>query len=166
MDVRNALKRQIFAAMTMLRQAVADCPEAVWLGGEHPRNTWRIAYHTIGYAHLYLYESLDDWKRWPKHRVEATYLDGDCDVIEPYTQAEALEVIDLIISEIDARIDALDLDSPTCGFTWYPNVTRFELQLLSLRHIHGHLGQIHERMLEAGVDVEWLGQAPVAVPTS
>lgn len=158
MDIRPVLQRQHYAALVMLRQAVEVCPEDLWLSGEHPRNYWRIAYHAAGYAHLYLYEDLASWKPWAKARNECAVLEGDVEVMEPYTKAEMLDFIDLIIAEVEPRIDALDIEAEKCGFTWYPNVTRLELFILSLRHLHGHIGQLHELLIARGLDVEWLGQ--------
>jgi hypothetical protein len=158
-EVREALKRQHHAAMAMFRQAIENCPDDVWTSGEHPRNYWRIAYHALAYAHLYLYEDLASWNKWPHHIQEKTYLEGDdVPINEPYTKQQLLELVSRIYTEIDPRLDALDLTSPSCGFTWYPNVTRIELLILSLRHIHGHLGQLHEIQIANGEDIEWLGQ--------
>ena len=142
----------------MLRQSVENCPEDVWLSGEHPRNYWRIFYHAAAFFHLYLYDNLESWKQWPKHDLGRTYLDGEVPVSEAYTKDEALEFVSLIESEIDGRVDAMDLEEAWCGFTWYPNVSRVELQMLSMRHLHGHLGQLHEILIANGQDIEWLGQ--------
>lgn len=144
----------------MFRQAVAGCPSQVWVSGEHPRCFWRVAYHALAYFHLYLYESLDSWPAWEKHRQECTYLEGNVAAAEPYSQQEMLEFIDLIDSQLEPRVMAMDLEGETSGFRWYPKVSRVELALLSLRHLHGHLGQLHELLLAQGVDVEWIGPAP------
>lgn len=157
-DIRPPLKRQYHAALAMLRQAVADCPDDLWTWGEHPRTYWRIAYHAAGYAHLYLYGSLDDWARWEKADNSRAVLEGDVEPAEPYTRDEMLDFIDLIDSQVDARIEALDFESESCRFAWYPGVTRFELIVLSLRHLHGHIGQLHEHLIARGLDVEWHGQ--------
>jgi hypothetical protein len=160
-EIRTVLKRQHRAALTMLRQAIELCPGDLWLQGEHPRTTWRIAYHAAGYAHLYLYDDLGSWKPWEKARNECAVLEGDdVEVMEPYTKQEMLDFMDLILAEVDPRIDALDLEAPKCGFTWYPKVSRLELMILSLRHIHGHLGQLHELLIARGLDVDWLGPDP------
>lgn len=157
MDLRRALKNQHHAALSMMRQAVQVCPPDLWLGGEHPRSTWRIVFHAAAYVHLYLYPNLEAWNRWEHHRQSCTYLEGDAEATEPYTQAQLAQYVDLIDQEVDERIDALDLDEAWCGFSWYPEVTRGELLILSLRHLHGHLGQVHERLIARGLDVEWLG---------
>lgn len=160
MDIRTALIRQYRAAILMTRQAIEVTPDALWTWGEHPRTYWRIAYHALGYAHLYLYEDMASWKPWPKAQNHCAILEGEAPVTEPYTREELLDFADLILSEIEGRIHALDLDAPTCGFPWYPEVSRVELLILSLRHLHGHLGQLHEHLIAHGQDVTWLGPAP------
>jgi len=78
-------------------------------------------------------------------------------VIEPYTPDQVLSYMRLIQSRVDERIDALDLDADTCGFPWYPDLSRAELLMLNLRHISEHTGQLHELRIAAGLDVEWQG---------
>lgn len=159
MLIPTALKNQHHAALAMMREAIERCPEEVWTGGEFPRNYWRICYHALGYLHLYLYEDVQSWKKWPKHKLECTWLDGDAVPNDPpYSREELLEVVELIDSEVDHRIDSLDLNAEDCGFAWYPNVSQVELLILSLRHFHGHLGQLHEILIANGEDVKWLGQ--------
>lgn len=157
-ELRGVIKRQYRAAILMLRQAIELTPDTLWNWGTHPRTYWRIAYHALGYAHLYLYEDLATWQKWEKARNDCAILEGGVEQVEPYTRQELLDFADLILAEIDLRIDALDLDSSSCGFGWYPGVTRVELLLLSLRHIHGHLGQLHEHLISHGLDVDWIGE--------
>jgi hypothetical protein len=142
----------------MLRECIEKCTDELWLHGEHPRLFWRIVYHASAYAHLYLYPELGSFQAWSKHRLECTYLEGETPINTPYSQAELLEYVDLIISEVDSQIDSLNLESASCGFTWYPNIGRFELQILSLRHLHGHIGQLSEILLANGIDTEWKGE--------
>lgn len=162
MEIKQALIHQHLAALAMLKQAVERCPEDLWHWGEHPRTFWRIAYHAAGYAHLYLYEDMQSWKPWDKARNACAILEGEVEAMEPYTRAEMLEFIELIESEVEPRIHALDLEQATCGFTWYPQVSRVELLILSLRHLHGHLGQLHEHLIARDLDVDWLGPRPSA----
>ncbi|HAY15111.1 MAG TPA: hypothetical protein DCY02_11665, partial [Armatimonadetes bacterium] len=104
------------------------------------------------------YEDMASWRPWSKAQNHCAVLEGDVQVAEPYSREELLDFADLILSEIDERIHALDLDAPTCGFPWYPQVSRVELLVLSLRHLHGHLGQLHEHLIARGLDVTWLGE--------
>jgi len=164
MDFRTALKNQHHAALSMLSECLDPCPEELWLSGQHPRKYWRIVYHAAAYTHLYLYESMASWNQWPKHRLECTYIDdsgGPIAEVQPYTIEEVQDFVQHIHSEVDGRLDALDLDADECGYPWYPGLPRAELLILNLRHLHGHLGQLHEMRLAHGLDLNWQGPRKV-----
>ena len=57
---------------------------------------------------------------------------------------------------VDPAVDNLDLDSPTTGFPWY-EMPKWDHQILNLRHVQGHIGQLSERLVAAGVDTGWVG---------
>ncbi len=90
MDVRAALKGQYRAGLEMLRQTVEVCPEEIWVSGGHPRNFWRIAYHAVFYAHLYIQPAFEEFRPWDMTREDATNLWGENDALEPYSRAEIL----------------------------------------------------------------------------
>lgn len=142
----------------MFRQAIERCPEEVWTSGKHPRSFWRIAYHAGYYAHLYLYPNVESYVPWARHIAGAGQLDGRPKKIEPYTREEMLEFADLIIAEAPGKIALLDMSAPQCGYRWYPGIPVFDHQILSLRHLHGHIGQMSEILLAAGVETDWMGQ--------
>ena len=51
--------------------------------------------------------------------------------------------------------------APECGFSWY-QMPKFEHQLVSLRHIHHHTGQLVDRLRHAtGQGSPWTKGAPV-----
>jgi hypothetical protein len=160
MQLQDALIRQNLATLSMLRECVEACPDELWESGEHPRTFWRIAYHAAAYLHLYLFPDLKSFTPWSKHRLDCTYLEGETPEVTSYSRAELLECLDLIASEVAERIQSVDLSAEHCGFTWYPTVTRVELQILSLRHAHGHIGQLSEILMAHGIDTEWIGPAP------
>lgn len=159
MDFPTAIKNQTHAALHMLAECVEGCPPELWLSGGHPRPYWKIAYHTVAYAHLYLFPNLDSWEKWEHHRREAAWTFADegeeIPVLEPYTTEQTMDYIRLIQGQVDARIDALDLDQADCGFDWYKGLSRVELLILSLRHISEHVGQMHELRIAVGLDVDW-----------
>jgi hypothetical protein len=55
MDIRSALKSQYHAALGTLREAIEKCPDSMWddAADRYPA-FWRVAYHTLFYAHFYL----------------------------------------------------------------------------------------------------------------
>lgn len=159
MDVKDALKGQLHASFRMLRECIEVCPQNVWLDGEFPRSYWRIAYHAVFYAHLYMGQSEADFKPWHKHKYEATELWAeDATEMQPFSKAEVLEYLDYVRELINETVDGLDLDTNDSGFHWYKNINKLEHELLSLRHIQGHVGQLSERLFAEGIETTWFSR--------
>ena len=144
----------------MLREAVEKCPEDVWNSGIPPRQFWRLAYHTLFFTHLYTELKESDFKAWEKHRdeVESDQFREKLDAT-PYTKAEIIEYLELVDARIDPQIDRMDLNSPETGIPWYKNMGKLDHQIMNIRHVQEHTGQLRDRLLEAGVDQGWVGKA-------
>jgi hypothetical protein len=178
MDVRAALKGQYKAGLAMLRDCIAKCPNDVWAAGMPPlspeptdrikqereaRTFWRIAYHTLFYTHLYAMPHLDDFVAWPRHVEHAKEIFlGPEEEVPPiettFRQADVLEYLDWCVSQVDQWVDAVDLDSDTCGFYWYDPFPKLDHQILNVRHIGVHVGQLAERLNLAGIDTDWISR--------
>jgi len=157
-NIKAALNRQYHAGLAMLRQAVERCPEQVWVSGEQPRSVWRIAFHAVFYTHLYLQPNLEAFVPWEKDREDCASLWDDPPVVEPYTKSEILDYIDLVAASLDKAVDLLDLDSGETGFWWYKDMAKLDHQLMNLRHLQGHVGQLSELLMAKGIDLDWVGQ--------
>lgn len=146
----------------MLRQCVERCPQDVWVSGTHPRNFWRIAYHAVFFGHLYLMQGEAAFVPWEHHRASATDLwdATNTPVIEPYAREEVIEYIDWLDSQVEPVVDGLDLDSKDSGFSWYPDMAKLDHELMSIRHIQGHVGQLSELLMAHGVDTDWCRRVP------
>lgn len=161
MDIKDALKGQYHGTLAMLRQTIADCPDAVWESGKHPRTFWRIAYHALFYTHLYLMVNEAAFVPWEKHRGNIKVLwddeKGQLPPIEPsYTQTELVEYLDFIDQHVNEWVDLIDLSSPDPGFSWY-KIPKLEHQILNIRHLAGHMGQLSELLMNNGIDeVHWV----------
>jgi len=153
MDIRFAMKRQYHAGLAMLRECVEKADDDVWLAGSHPRNFWRIAYHAVFYTHLYLGQTVEDFKAWEKHRDGVTDLwtDANPPVVEAYGKAEVLSYIDSVDGMIDDTVDHLDLERDTTGVPWYENMGKLEHQILNIRHLQTHVGQLSEILIGNGI---------------
>lgn len=159
MDVRAALKSQYHGAFRMLRECVDVCPDALWTSGKFPREFWKIAYHAAFFGHFYMGQGVVGFVPWAKHREAAKELyDEDAVPLEPYSKAELLEYIDLIVGQIDSTVDGLDLDSLDSGFPWYPSFPKLDHEILSIRHMQGHVGQLSELLFAAGVETSWFSR--------
>ena len=166
MDHRDVIRSQYQAALEMLRQAIATGPDALWDDPADKVAFWRIAYHALFFTHLYLQPTEKDFVAWAKHRKDYELMgpppwapDQIPQIGAPYTQDEVLEYLDVCRQQADARTSQLDLDGPS-GFEWLP-FGKLELQFYTIRHIQQHTGELMERLgSRAGIDLNWVGQAP------
>ena len=174
MELRAALKEQYHAGLAMLRQCVERCPDDMWLEGTHPRPYWRIAFHAAFFTHIYLGQDEavfnDSFPRAPSVVVKSLGAEGwkQCGEVEPYelpegappvSQIELLEYLTYIERLVDSTVDALDLDTDQSGFSWYKNMSKLSHQLLNLRHIQGHVGQLSELLMARDIDIDWVSKA-------
>lgn len=159
MDIRAALAGQYHAAYRMLRECVEKCPDDMWLGGTFPRTYWRIAYHAVFYGHLYLGQGEATFVPWAKQRqhAEELWLE-DAVEVEVLSRQEVMEYIDHVRSLVDPTLATLDLDTSDSGFPWYPRITKLEHEILSIRHIQGHVGQLSELLMAQGIETSWISR--------
>lgn len=157
-SIKAALKGQYHAALEMLREPIAACPDELWQAGRHPRQFWRLAHHTLFFAHLYSEQNSEAFVLWTKERDPISYDLESPDDPTPFSKEELLAYWDHIDQTIDEKLDRLDLDHPDSGFPWYPNFPKFDHQLLSIRHIQEHAGQLRDRIMDAGLDPAWIGR--------
>lgn len=164
-ELRAALVRQYRAALSMFREAVESCSDALWFD-RRPRNAfWQVAYHTLFYTHLYLQPSVDAFRPWEGHQANVQHPDGIAGgyseggeiplLPSPYTRAQVLAYARFVDANIDTWVAALDLLAADCGFPWYP-IAKLEYQINNVRHVQHHTGQLLDRLRAAAdVGVEW-----------
>lgn len=167
MDVRTALKEQYHGGLAMLGQCIDRCPDHLWTAGEHPRMYWRIAYHAIYFTHLYLGQDEDSFQPWPERKDEFPGMWQKPWDLEPYelpeeaalySQQELRKYIQFLDQLIDPTVDALDLDTGDSGFRWYKNISKLSHQLMNVRHVQGHVGQLSELLMAHGIDIDWVSR--------
>lgn len=156
MDVPAALSRQYKAGLVMLADVIDKCPDELWVSGTHPRTFWRIAYHACFYTHLYLQPEEAAFQPWDKHRDCSGLWPEDNDPIEePFSRAEMNDYVDFLYGQVDSFLSRLDLDSRESGFSWYPSFPKLDHQILTVRHLQGHVGQLSEILMQHGIDTGW-----------
>jgi hypothetical protein len=167
MALKPVLKRQYHAALAMLGDAVRRCPDDVWLAGDHTNAFWQIAYHALYFTHMYLQRDEAAFRPWEQHQGDNQYPDaipGPPDpksslplLPRPYTKAQVLEYWKFCDGMIDGAVDALDLESAQCGFSWY-RMSKLEHQFVGIRHIQHHAAQLADRLRStANIGIEWVG---------
>ncbi len=173
MELRQALKEQYHAGLAMLAECVEKCPEELWLAGEHPRTFWRIVGHTVYFTHNYMVQneaafnaSVADWPLPVRTALGVSDTRKAIDVepyelpegVTPLTRQEVLAYVVYVRSLIDATVDSLDLESAETGFSWYQNMTKLSHELMNLRHLQGHVGQLSELLMSKGIDTSWIAR--------
>ena len=158
MDVRRALKEQYRGGLAMLAECVEKCPEEMWQAVDAERPFWRIAHHAAFFAHFYLGQTEPAFQPWSV-RQTGTDVELWCDPPEPFSRDETLAYIRYIDGLMDPTIDGLDLDSGETGISWYQNMTKLSHELMNLRHLQGHVGQLSEQLMQRGIDTSWIRAA-------
>jgi DinB superfamily len=165
--LRDILKSQYHAALAMLFESIERCPDDVWLRTDHINSFWQIAYHALFFTHLYLQPNEAAFQPWAQHQSKVQHEDGIAGALdpnsslplipEPYSRSQVLAYWKICDEMVDDAVDALDLNDPSSGFSWY-KVSKLEHQLINIRHIQHHSGQLADRLrAAANVGVKWVG---------
>lgn len=163
MNYNAVIQAQFGAALTMLAQAVEQCPTELWDAPNDKTKFWHIAYHALFYTHLYLQKNEAEFQPWHKHRPDYELMGPTPwpphkapQIGAPYDKADIHEYIEFCRQEVARTLATVDLAGES-GFSWLP-FTKFELQIYSIRHIQQHAGELMERLgTRAGIDVDWVG---------
>lgn len=159
----NNIEKQYAAAVEMLLQTVDACTEQEWLDciGQNP--CWKVAYHALFYADLYLCLSEQEFRLPSPHYADAQFLGTS-----PYPPFKAVSTDNPIsktaviafgreVLQHTAIIGSRtheELEAPS-GFPW-TQLTNGELLLMSMRHIQHHTSQIQLHIRDK---TEWLTTA-------
>jgi hypothetical protein len=154
MDLSEILVSQYHASLDMLRQAIDQCPEAMWNAAEDKNPFWRVAYHALYFTHEYAVDSAAEFTPWAKHRGMHDFDEPPAG--EPYDKATVLEYLDFCRQLVAERMPQKDFmameDHPE------PVMTKLELQLYNIRHIMQHVGELLERLgSRMGAEIDWVG---------
>jgi hypothetical protein len=176
LDLQAALKEQYHSGLAMLRDCVEKCPDDLWTAGTHPQHYWRIAFHAAFFTHLYLLQDEAAFNElfaagWlPSVVVRALGAENwtKCGEVEPYelpegappvSREDIMEYLAFIDRLVDPIVDTLDLGAAETGFSWYKDMSKLSHELMNLRHIQGHVGQLSELLMAREIDIEWIAKA-------
>lgn len=177
MSIRAALKEQYHASLAMMADCIEKCPDDLWTSPNPEvddtdrtiyRAYWRIALHGLFFTQLYMGPSVEQFVPWPE-RPRGPYdaiWGPTCEVepfelpldVEPMTKVQMLDYLAYVDGLVDPIIDAVDLDSPESGVPWYKNFPKLNHELLTLRHLQGHVGQLSELLMAHGGDPKWVSR--------
>lgn len=166
MDTNAAIQSQYLAALAMLKQAIVQCPAALWDDASDQNRFWLVAYHALFYTHLYLQPTEGDFRPWEKGRPQLQFMSAlpwpPYEPIEPgapYSKDDLLAYLALCEAQVKDRTPGLNLKAES-GFNWIP-LNKLELQFYTLRHLQHHTGELCERLsAKHHLEVGWVGSAP------
>jgi hypothetical protein len=164
MDIVAIVRSQYLASLEMLKQTIDKCPESIWNSPDDKTKFWNIAYHVLFYTHLYLQDTLQDFKPWPRHREEYQFLGqvpwpphAAPKIGEPLDKEMVLDYLAFCQQQVRDRVPCLNFEAES-GFDWLP-FNKFELQLYNIRHLQQHTGELMERLgTRTGIELDWVGQ--------
>jgi hypothetical protein len=158
MNTQRTIQSQYLAALKMLKEAVVKCPPADWNDPRDDDKTWYKVYHTLYWTHKYLGATRKDsipWKGhgkpndWKGHRK----LNGGL----PISKKEILEYLNFVEQQVVERVRVLDFEGGS-GFPGSP-MDRLEMQLVNIRHIQQHTGELYERLgTRENIQLRWAEQ--------
>ena len=162
MNHSDVIVSQYLAALEMLKESIARCPDAIWDDPGDKARFWHVAYHALFFTHLYLQDVEEDFEPWAKHRQGIHRLGqvpSEQETVEPYDKDTVLEYLAFCQQQVAERVPQLDLEAGS-GFHWLP-FDKLELQFYNIRHIQQHTGELMERLgTRAGLELPWVGMRP------
>jgi len=145
--IKSSLRSQYTAALQMLYNVIEITANDLWDSKDQVSRSWQVAYHTLYYYRLYMFQNLEKHILWNMHRDGAQNLhpnEGE-EPMTPYTQQELLELTKLCIENVESDLQALDITAEESGFPWY-KVSKLEHQMVNLRHLQHHVAQLQDRL--------------------
>lgn len=162
----------------MLDECIEKAPDDLWCGpgsnGVAERAFWRIAWHALYFTHCYLVQETADFNasavEWPEaiRKKLGVNSEQSATEVEPYelphnaipvTRQEMRDYVRYLGGLVAPTIASLDLDRQDTGFHWYPDMTKLSHELMNLRHLQGHVGQLSELLMTRGIDISWIARA-------
>jgi hypothetical protein len=159
---REAVSAQFGAALDMLENAVAACPDELWGARDSQPEFWHLAYHTLFWTDLYLSGTSNGFAPPPPFTLDERDPDG---AVPPraYEKTEILSYLshcrDKAVGVIDGLSEATM--SRSCVIS-AGRVTYAEVFLYNLRHIQHGAGQLN-LLLRQGTQAapRWVGRSPL-----
>jgi hypothetical protein len=149
---REALWRQLGAALDVLGDAIRDCPEKYWQTQLWPDEAdqwvargfssyWYLCYHTLFWLDLYLYGTEDGFA--PPAPFDLVEMHDNETLPRVYTKTELLEYHAYCRAKCQTVIASLSPEAAqrVCRFGW-GELSYAELQLYSMRHVQEHAAQL------------------------
>jgi hypothetical protein len=156
---RDAIGRQLGAAIDMLDNAMAACPDPLWDDGSGQHAFWYLAFHTLFWLDLYLTGSVEGFAPPAPFTLEELDPAGVIPA-RPYTVEELRGYLAHGRGRMRAAIGGLTDETAgrRCRFGW-GEAGYLELLMYNLRHVQHHVGQLNLMLRrKAGGAPRWVAR--------
>ncbi|HEX6372828.1 MAG TPA: DinB family protein [Longimicrobium sp.] len=140
---KSILWRQYAAAIDMLDNAIAACPDDLWGDRSRQPEFWYVAYHTLFFLDLYSYGTVDGFA--PPDPFNLDEMDP-AGILPPrvYTKDELRAYLRVGRDRARAAVQALTDETAQrpCDIPWL-RLSEGELIVDSLRHVQHHTAQLN-----------------------
>lgn len=75
-ELPGVLKSQYHTSLAMLREAIEQCPDDLWLDMRPKNAFWQVAYHSLFFAHLYVGQDEAAFTPWAEHQRDNQFEDA------------------------------------------------------------------------------------------
>lgn len=140
---KTTLWQQLGAAIDMLENAMAACPDELWSDRSQRPELWYVVYHTLFFLDLYLSGSVEGFA--PPEPFTLDELDPAGVLPErPYTKEELHAYLVHGREKCRATIEDLTDEKARriCKFDWI-ELSGAEILLYNLRHVQHHAAQLN-----------------------
>ena len=171
---RTSLWKQFGAAIDMLDNALAACPDALWRARVWPDPSapsqrtefWYVAYHTLVWLDMYLAGVPEE-----EFAPPAPFAQGEIDSAEelpdqPYTREQLRAYLASLRQKCRATFEEMTDERARwpVEYPWSEGqpISFLELQLYNMRHIQGHAAELSLLLGQHGVHgdaVDWAARA-------
>ena len=142
---------QYNAVFSMLKKCIEQYDEYLWVDSEKFTNSaWHISYHVIFFANIYCCSQEKDILSWSVESENYQILGKTpwpphekIELKRSYTKNEMLQYLNHVTESVPGYLETFEADKDCWPF-WY-DLSQFEFQLNSLRHIQHHTAQLLER---------------------
>ncbi|HEX7185503.1 MAG TPA: DinB family protein [Thermoanaerobaculia bacterium] len=140
---RAILWQQFGAAIDMLENAMAACPDELWSDRSQRPEFWYAVYHTLFFLDLYLSESVEGFVPPAPFTLDELEPAGVLPE-RPYTKEELHAYLEHGREKCRATIEGLTDEKARrrCGFEWL-DVSGAEALLYNMRHVQHHAAQLN-----------------------
>lgn len=140
---KTVVWQQFGAAIDMLENAMAACPDELWSDSSQRPEFWYVSFHTLFFLDLYLSDSVEGFV--PPEPFTLDELDPAGVLPErPYTKEELHAYLRHGREKCRATIEDLTDEKARrrCGFEWL-DLSVAEILLYNMRHVQHHAAQLN-----------------------